>query len=245
MKLSIKTNLESPAGRWTRGGRVAALAAALWLGGAVLAVADSLTWNSGFADGGLIPDGTSAGWADSRTVSGLSFTSITNVSVSLTIRGGWNGDYYAYLTHGSGFSVLLNRVGRTASDGFGYSDTGLNVTLDDHAVNGDIHLYQNVSGYATFLASGGVFQPDGRNVNPLTVKDTDAPTLRLDQFDGLDPNGAWTLFIADLSSGEQGTVAAWSLELNGVPEPGPIQVMALGLATWAGWRHARRQRMQS
>ena len=47
--------------------------------------------------------------------------SLTSVVISASISGtpdadprAFNGDLYAYLTHGSGFSVLLNRVGRTA-----------------------------------------------------------------------------------------------------------------------------------
>jgi hypothetical protein len=185
-------------------------------------------------------------------VSGLSFTSITDVSVFLTIDGGWNGDYYAYLTDGSESCVLLNRVGRTASNGFGYDDAGLNIELSDSAANGDIHLYQNVGGYAGLIATGGSFQPDGRNVNPLTVLDTDPRTLFLDQFNGLDPNRDWTLFIADMSSGEQGTVASWGLDIEGVtgsvPEPGQaagMALVALGLGAWAGWRHLRRQPVRS
>jgi len=224
------------------------LAAALWLGGVILAPADVITWSTGFANGGLIPDGSSVGWTDSRTLSGLPISSITDVSVSLTINGGWNGDYYAYLTHGSGFSVLLNGVGHTASDSFGYDDAGLNVTLDDGAANGDIHLYQNVSGYAALLAGGGSFQPDGRNVNPLTVVDTDVRTRLLAQFNGLDPNGEWTLVVADLSNGEQGTVTSWGLEIVGVPEPSQVAGMtlvALGLGAWVGLRLMRRTQIPS
>ena len=43
---------------------------------------------------------------------------------------------------------------------------------------------------------------------------------------GLDPNGSWTLFFADLSAGDQTTLTSWSLEITAVPEPVPA---ALGL----------------
>jgi hypothetical protein len=38
-------------------------------------------------------------------------------------------------------------------------------------------------------------------------------------FGGMDPNGAWTLFIADLSTVGVGRLEDWSLTLTAVPEP--------------------------
>jgi hypothetical protein len=35
----------------------------------------------------------------------------------------------------------------------------------------------------------------------------------------MNPNGTWTLFIADLSGGEQSTLVSWSLDITAVPEP--------------------------
>src|SRR5262245_1732778 len=87
-------------------------------------------------------------FSDTRTISGISVNSetgigfINDVNVTVNISGGFNGDLYGYLIHDSGFAILLNRVGRTGSDSFGYSDPGFSsVRLDDSAVNGDIHLY--------------------------------------------------------------------------------------------------------
>ena len=31
--------------------------------------------------------------------------------MTLNLTGGWNGDLYAYVQYGSGFTALLNRVG--------------------------------------------------------------------------------------------------------------------------------------
>ena len=67
-----------------------------------------------------IPDGSLSGISDTRTVSLPDYTSITNLQVRLAISGGFNGDFYAYLTHGAGFSVLLNRPGRTVANPIGY-----------------------------------------------------------------------------------------------------------------------------
>ena len=96
------------------------------------ALADfSGTFSSGFANGGVIPDGSFIGLSDTRTLTGVTGNTITDVNVRLNISGGWNGDLYAYLVHSGGFSVLLNRVGRATGSSFGYSDAGMNVTLDD------------------------------------------------------------------------------------------------------------------
>src|SRR5260370_868131 len=70
--------------------------------------------------------------------------------------------------------------------------------------------------------------PNGRNVNPLSVVDTDPRTALLSSFNGLDPNGGWTLFFADLSSGEQSTLESWSLSINAVPEPTTYALIAFG-----------------
>src|ERR1035441_7780593 len=60
--------------------------------------------------GQVIPDNNPSGVAY-----GLSFAAtglqISDIKVTLDISGGWNGDLYAYLSHGSSYSVLLNRVG--------------------------------------------------------------------------------------------------------------------------------------
>ena len=55
---------------------------------------------------------------------------ITGLKVSLKLTGTWNGDLYCFLTHSSGYTVLLNRVGRRSGSSIGYSDEGFNVTFD-------------------------------------------------------------------------------------------------------------------
>src|SRR5437899_5148646 len=92
------------------------------------ALADfSIDFNSGFANGGNIPDGSLIGFQDSRLLS-VPFNTIQDVTVRLNVAGvsgGWNGDLYAYLVHDSGFAILLNRVGRSSSEPFGYGDAGM------------------------------------------------------------------------------------------------------------------------
>ncbi|WP_193213056.1 PEP-CTERM sorting domain-containing protein [Luteolibacter marinus] len=162
----------------------------------------------------VIPDNSATGWSDTRYISSVS-VEITNVEVYLETTGGFNGDLYAYLTHDSGFSVLLNRVGRTESNPDGSFTTGMSVVFSNTA---DEDIHSAVSMY-------GVYQPDGRNVSPLTVTETVERTATLMGFNGLDPNGGWTLFVADVSPGYEATVVSWGLTVTtseAVPEPSTI-----------------------
>jgi len=191
-------------------------------------------YNTGFQNGGIIPDGSLTGWTDTRAVSTPGFDHITDLSVSLSLSGGWNGDLYAYLVHSSGFAVLLNRVGRGnggAYNSSGYGASGMNVVLNDAGLL-NIHNVP-VPGTGAIPLT---FQPDGRNINPLSSPATFSgtlPTALLSSFNGVDPNGSWTLFIADVSPGDQSTITHWDLDIAAVPEPaslveGSIAVLFLG-----------------
>ena len=140
-----------------------------------------------------VPDGSPLGWSDTRTVS-ADFDFITSVAVSLEISGGFNGDLYAQLTHSSGFAVLLNRVGRTATNTSGYSDSGIDIEIDDSAVSAeDVHNYRvTLFGNNTVPLNNpltGTWKSDGRAVDPGSVLDTSARTAMLGSFNGLDPDG--------------------------------------------------------
>lgn len=167
------------------------------------------TWDSGFANGGVIPDANPGGWSDTRTLSGLD-SQITDVNVVLTITGGYNGDLYGYLVHSSGFTVLLDRVGSGSGSEpqftYGFSTAGFGtITLDDDSLNGDIHGIVNPAG-GTYASDGGA----------------------LDSFNGLNPNGTWTLFLADLSGGETSTLVSWGLDIEAVPEPTTWALIGFG-----------------
>jgi hypothetical protein len=172
--------------------------------------------------------------------------SILDVNVTLQLNGGWNGDLYAYLVHPGGFAVLLNRPGVTGSDAFGYGDSVLNVTFADSAANGDIHRYQTVPGYQTSIANGSAWAPDGRLAGPTSVVETDPRTAFLSSFNGSDPNGGWTLFVADLSNGGVSTLTGWGLQIDAVPAGVPDSAstlallgMALSGLAWFGHRRHR------
>jgi subtilisin-like proprotein convertase family protein len=159
-----------------------------------------------------IPDGSALGWSGTATASGF-LQSITAVTVNLNISGGYNGDLYAYLSYGGVLVPLLNRVGVTSGDAFGYGTAGMHVTLADGYT--DIHTVE-------FPTLNGTYSPDGRNIDPQSSPgsfDT-ASRVNFGAFGGLNPNGTWTLFIADLSAGAQSQLVSWTLDITAeVPEP--------------------------
>lgn len=195
----------------------------------------------------LIPDGSAVGLSDYRTIS-TSLVVIDSVTVFLNITGGFNGDLYAQLTHSTGFSVLLNRVGRTAVNPYGYTDPGMNVQFSDNSpAVADVHQYRTtLFGNETTTLGGqltGAWKPDGRAVDPAVVLNTSPRTALLSSFIGLNPNGEWTLFIADLDGGGQATLQSWGLRLDGdaVPEPGVGGLMLFSLLLWSTFGRSRRR----
>lgn len=178
----------------------------------------STNWNSGvnatFANNGIVPDGSFTGWADSRNVSAPAGT-VNTVAVTLNLTGGWNGDLYAYLVHGSGFTVLLDRVGYTGS-GLGYSTSGMNVIFTTGAPSIET---------TPVPLSGGLYSPDPSYAGSLS------------SFSGLPASGTWSLFVADLSSGDVTTVSNWGLQMDivAVPETETWVAAALAGAFGAFW----------
>lgn len=184
-----------------------------------------------------IPDGNPTGLTRMIEVSGHDNQRVLDVNVVLNISGGANGDLYCYLSDGQGsIAVLLNRVGKTSANPFGYEDAGLvSVVLNDQAAS-DLHLYGGNLG----AALAGSWQPDGRNQDPQSVTEAGSRTALLDLFSYHNPNATWTLFLGDLAGGEQATLVSWGLEMEIEPVPEPVNVaLALFLLLAGGscrWR---------
>ena len=199
----------------------------------------NFTFNSGTLNT-VIPEANPVGITVSTTTSGLSGV-ITNFQVNLNITGGFNGDLYAYLAGPVGqFAVLLNRVGVTSGNPFGYSDSGFNITLDSSGAN--VHNYQG-GGYT--ITNGqlvGTWAPDGRNISPNSSPsafDTASTAANLASFNNASPNGDWTLFLADFSGGGQSTWKSWGMTISTVPEPQTWAMIASGAAMLVAFRRRR------
>jgi subtilisin-like proprotein convertase family protein len=207
----------------------------LWaLGFSISAHAATFTYSVG----ATIPDGNLSGLQSSQSISGLS-SPITDLNVTLEISGGFNGDFYAFLTHDNTTAILLNRVGRNSSHQVGYPDAGVGpdafantFTFDDQAAT-DVHSYRN--GAYSLNGNGqltGSWQADGRLLDPLSPAsafDGAARSAMLSVFNGMDPNGTWTFYVADVSAGAEGTLATWGLQITTVPEPASATLLGIGL----------------
>lgn len=221
-----------------------ALRVVRWMiGGALLAVG-ARAERIDFTVNEDIPDNDDRGLQSTGVVTGLP-TSIESIDVWLKLSAtsgnlAWAGDYYVTLQHESGFSVLLNRAGRTASDALGYDDNGFDVLFTYGGT--DIHTYWTAT--PTLDSAGrltGTWGVDGRNVDPDSVLDTTPRTDMLAGFSGLDPNGSWTLFVADLNPNGVATLDGWGLDIEAVPEASTLTlVLAIGGSCLA----ARRLRMR-
>ena len=138
-----------------------------------------------------IPDNTTAGVSSTITFSGLD-PEIADVNVPIDITHTWTGDLDITLTSPEGtiLDLFSDNCGSSSND-------NLNVIFDDEGVALDC----------------GVNHESGLNVMPDPTDDA------LDAFDGENPNGTWTLFIADDASGDLGDLNSWCLDIETVPPP--------------------------
>ena len=150
---------------------------------------------------GSIPDGNLVGVTFGGTYDqAAAGATVSSLTVNLQLSGGFNGDLYSYLVAPNGTLVmLLNRPGVTTGNPFGYSGSGLNITLSDTAFSS---IQSTTEAAGSVLA--GTYQAAGS----------------LASFNGSAANGNWTLYFADESvGGGQATLTGWSLDITAVPEP--------------------------
>lgn len=196
----------------------------------LLALAAGTAAHAGLIFGGspneVIPDGNAAGYTISTTIANQPGGSIDYVRVHLNLQGGWNGDLYAHLTYtapgsseGSAFAVLLNRIGKDSTSAFGSGTAGMDVWLS--ASGPDIHT-------ATSVPLQGSFSADGRTASPLMVTESSPREATLASFAGVQGNGKWDLFFADMSAGSETRIQSWELDLGLTVVPEPVG-MALGI----------------
>ena len=190
-----------------------------------------------FTTNRVVPDGNAAGLSDVRNISSA-IAQIASVKVRLRLNGEFNSDLFGYVRHSSGFSVLLNRPGKTASNPAGYDDSGFDVTFETGAANGDVHLYRNVSTPIPGSPLTGSWEPDGRTADPGVVTEASPRSASLASFNGLDAAGEWTLYLADVESGGTNQLREWAVEITGAAYPAIVWAnpadIVYGVALGAG-----------
>jgi subtilisin-like proprotein convertase family protein len=158
---------------------------------------------------GAIPDGSPAGVSFVGTYDAApAGSTVSSLTVSLNISGGFNGDLYAYLVSPNGTLVMLMNQPGVSLNGIGASGAGMNITLQDGL--SDHGSIQDVTS-SSFMT--GSYNAVGSLVN----------------FNGSQADGNWTLFFADLANGG-GTslVEGWSLNITAVPEPVNLSLALFG-----------------
>ena len=213
------------------------IACALLLAATLQATASLVTnFNGSFANNGFLPDGNLSGWSDTRNLNVTEYAgfTVTDVQVTLDVASGWNGDLYGYLLHDTGFVVLLDRVGSSTYSPHGFGNAGFTgVTLSDTVnLTGSIEDYGGASGPGTASSAlvGGTYNSQDGTLNTA--------------FDGLSVNGNWTLFLADMSSGDISQVTGWSLNIEAVPEPSTWALLLAG-GGFVCWQFRPRRPQQS
>jgi len=162
---------------------------------------DGITYTGSGSGSQIIPDNTpvGAGYSINFAASGLN---ISDISITLNLTGGYNGDIYAYLSHGSQIAVLFNQITGAANS------SGFDITL----VEGTGNSVQTATGTAGQVLLGTTF----------------TASQDLSVLNNSDPNGAWTLFFADLSPGDTSTLNSFNVNITTSAVPEPVNV-ALGI----------------
>jgi subtilisin-like proprotein convertase family protein len=152
----------------------------------------------------VIPDNTTANpYPSEIEVSGFKKGKVTDVD--LTLRGfnhGYTHDVDVLLVAPNGRNaIVMSDVGNNSA-------SSLTITLDDGAADP-----LPVSG----PLESGTFQPaDYINVgDPFPGAPTPSGDVALSTFKGINPNGAWQLFVVDDTGGNVGAFSGgWDLEIT-------------------------------
>jgi len=127
-------------------------------------------------------------------VFGLNGATVTDINVVIDIDHSFPSDLIASVKAPNGDEVALFIL----PSGF-CAEQGIRVTLDDEAMNtaADLEAAEACIAGAT-PAISGAYQP----------------TAPLSEFDGIDPNGTWTVTISDLFNGDGGAVNAVNIVVS-------------------------------
>lgn len=163
-----------------------------------------------------IPDNSAAGVNIPFNVSGI-LGQVESVRVSVTINHTYQGDLRATLISPNGVArlILFGRVGGKRSASSGMSSNFAGTYVFDDAASAD--LWSAVSGLATSqVVPSGTYRTSSGGNPGISDHGGCSTSLGL-AFGGLggsQVNGTWILNVADLASGDVGTVSASLLSIE-------------------------------
>ncbi|MEI6078545.1 MAG: hypothetical protein WCS94_23405 [Verrucomicrobiota bacterium] len=155
---------------------------------------------------------------------------------------------YGTLTSGGGGSSLgvisdNNWIGTTTlpntsftAGGLGASITELTLTLQltggsvSDVTAAYLRLGTGTGPNGGFYDLTGLLTANSGNIVSGTSFSIDFSTSGLQSaFNGINPNGTWTLFFADTVPGDTTTLNGWSLDITAVPEPVNVAMAIFGV----------------
>jgi len=145
----------------------------------------------------LIPDSPGGFVQNIQNVTGLP-TPIEDLDVDVFVRHTFFGDLIIIVEHLGTSVTIVDRPGVPVVSTVGCAANDPDIILDDEGVS----LVEDLCGATTVPPSPPNYIPN----NPLSA------------FDGLDPNGDWTIRISDNAGIDTGTLIRWSLHVaNNAP----------------------------
>jgi hypothetical protein len=148
-------------------------------------------------------DGPANHYPTTIAVNGLRHGVVTDVNLVLTgLTHGYPEDVDILLSKGDAHRALV-----LSDVGDDNQIANVNLTLDDEAA-AEMSDSRLTSG--AYRPTNLAHADDGF---ALPAPDPDR-NVALSTFDGLDPNGAWSLWVMDNSTGDSGIITGWALEIT-------------------------------
>lgn len=195
---------------------------------AAYSAADTFSMTGG---GITISDNTTT--SSSGSFAGLAgtITHLDSVEV-FGITHTWVGDLTVRLNYGGQMFTLFHRVKGSSTSTAGSSNNfaGVNLTFDE-STSTTIDSLANAT--TTTNIPGGIYRAAHQTVENQTTTSANNTVLSdHNVFNGLDPNGSWTMSITDSAGGDVGSIQSWRATgtYTAVPEPASMAVLGLGVA---------------